>query len=140
MHSRSAGCRTQRRIAAEHGVWNGAASEQLANARIVPAEARVVLRLREDDGLCRAEQVVELAHQDVDRQSRVDRLATVVICERSERVVRELDVGASAAAAERAQLRDDDGALGFDRSMHGWRIDGYAGYEHTPAFERRSLG
>ena len=41
-------------------MWNRAAREQVADARIVPAEARVVGRQREDDGLGRAEQVVEL--------------------------------------------------------------------------------
>ena len=64
---------------------------------------------------------------------------SVMIRERGERVVRDLDVGTRAAAAERAQFRDDDGALGFDHRMQGRRIDGHAGDEHAPAFERNSL-
>src|SRR6187549_1296159 len=131
---------TDGRIAGEHGVRSRASCQEITNARIVPAEARVVLRLRENDGLGGAQQVVELVHQGFDRETRVDRLATVVICERRERVVRDLDVGARAAAAERTQLRDDDGILGFDRCMHGSRIDGHAGHDHTPACERHSSG
>ena len=88
------GRRAESGIAGEHGVRNRAPREQLAHARIVPAEARVVGRQRDDDGGDGAERVVELAHQRPDRQARVDRLAPVVICERSERVARGFDVGA----------------------------------------------
>ena len=61
--------------------------EQLSHARVVPAEALIIGRQRDDDRGDGAERVVEPAHQRLDRQARVDRLASVMFGERSERVI-----------------------------------------------------